>query len=46
MMKVDMKDLKSPEVQALANADMKAIIASGKGKMPKVSAVSVARRTM
>jgi mono/diheme cytochrome c family protein len=40
MMKVDMKDLKSPEVQALSDADMKGIIANGKGKMPKVAAVT------
>jgi hypothetical protein len=36
-MKVDMKDLKSPEVQS---EDIKSVIADGKGKMPKVSAVS------
>jgi hypothetical protein len=35
MMKVEMKDLKSPEVQG---EDIKAIIANGKGKMPKVRA--------
>jgi mono/diheme cytochrome c family protein len=40
MMKVEIKDLKSPEVQAESAADIKAIMANGKGKMPKVSAVS------
>ena len=40
MMKVDMKDLKSAEVQALSDADIKGIIVNGKGKMPKVAAVS------
>ena len=40
MMKVDMKDLKSPEVQALSDADIKAIVVNGKGKMPKVTAVT------
>ena len=40
MMKVDMKDLKSPEVQGMSDADIKAIILNGKGKMPKVSAVT------
>lgn len=40
MMKVDMKDLKSPEVQSMSNADIKAIIVNGKGKMPKVTSVA------
>jgi mono/diheme cytochrome c family protein len=40
MMKVEMKDLKSPEVQALSDSDMKAIITTGKGKMPKVTSVT------
>jgi mono/diheme cytochrome c family protein len=40
MMKVEMRDLKSPEVQAQGDADIKAIIANGKGKMPKQSAVT------
>lgn len=40
MMKVDMKDLKSPEVQALSDADIKKIIAEGKGKMHAVTSVS------
>jgi mono/diheme cytochrome c family protein len=37
MMKVDMKDLKSPDVQG---EDIKAVIVNGKGKMSKSSAVT------
>jgi mono/diheme cytochrome c family protein len=37
MMKVDIKDLKSPEVQS---SDIKAVILNGKGKMPKSSTVT------
>ena len=33
MMKVDMKDLKASEVQALSDEDMKEIITKGKGNM-------------
>ena len=40
MMKVDIKDLKSPEVQALSDADMKKIISEGKGKMKPVKTVT------
>jgi mono/diheme cytochrome c family protein len=40
MMKVEMKDLKSPEVQGMSDADIKGIIVNGKGKMPKVAAVT------
>jgi len=40
MMKVDMKDLKSAEVQGLSDADIKAIISDGKGKMKPVKTVS------
>ncbi len=40
MMKVDMKDLKATEVQALSDDDMKTIITEGKGKMKPVKAVS------
>jgi mono/diheme cytochrome c family protein len=36
MMKVDMKDLKASEVQALSDEDMKEIITKGKGKMKPV----------
>jgi mono/diheme cytochrome c family protein len=40
MMKVDIKDLKSPEVQALSDADIKTIITAGKGKMHAVASVT------
>lgn len=40
MMKVDMKDLKSPEVQAMSEADIKKIVAEGKGKMHAISSVT------
>lgn len=40
MMKVDMKDLQSAEVQALSDDDIKKIISGGKGKMRPVNAVS------
>jgi mono/diheme cytochrome c family protein len=40
MMKVDMKDLKSAEVQAISDDDMKKIVTDGKGKMKPVKAVS------
>jgi mono/diheme cytochrome c family protein len=40
MMKVDIKDLKSPEVQALSDDDLKAIVTAGKGKMRPVPSVT------
>jgi mono/diheme cytochrome c family protein len=40
MMKVDMKDLKSPEVQGMSNDDMKKVITDGKGKMKPVKTVT------
>ena len=40
MMKVEMKDLKSTEVQALSDEDMKEVITKGKGKMKPVKTVS------
>ena len=40
MMKVDMKDLKSTEVQSLSDDDMKKFITEGKGKMKPVKTVS------
>lgn len=40
MMKVDMKDLKSAEVQALSDADMKKTITEGRGKMQPVTGVT------
>jgi mono/diheme cytochrome c family protein len=40
MFKVDIKDLKSPEVQALSDDDLKKVITDGKGKMKPVASVS------
>jgi len=40
MMKVDMKDLKSPDVQAVSDDDLKKIITDGKGKMKPMSAAA------
>jgi mono/diheme cytochrome c family protein len=40
MMKVEMKDLKSPEVQSMSDADLAAVITKGKGKMQPVKAVT------
>lgn len=40
MMKVDMQDLKSPEVQAMSDDDIKKVITDGKGKMKPVKTVS------
>jgi len=40
MMNVDMKDLKSAEVQALSNDAIKKIITGGTGKMRPVTSVS------
>jgi mono/diheme cytochrome c family protein len=40
MMKVEMKDLKSAEVQALSDDDIKKVITDGKGKMKPVKTVS------
>src|SRR5258708_18038373 len=40
MMKVELRDLKSAEVQALSDADLKKVITAGKGKMKPVAAVS------
>ena len=40
MMKVEIKDLKSSEVQGLSDAELKNIIANGKGKMRPVKSVS------
>lgn len=44
MMKVEMRDLKSPEVQAASDDELKKIITDGKGKMkapPGVSGAAV-----
>ena len=40
MMKVEMKDLKSAEVQAMSNDAIKQTITSGKGKMKPTTSVS------
>ena len=40
MMKVDLQDLKSTEVQAMSDDDIKKIIAGEKGKMRPIAAVS------
>jgi mono/diheme cytochrome c family protein len=40
MMKVDMKDLKSPDVQAMSDDDLKKVIMDGKGKMKPVTTAS------
>jgi len=40
MMKVDIKDLKSADVQAMSDDDLKKVITEGKGKMKPVSAAS------
>lgn len=40
MMKVDMRDLKSPDVQAMSDDDLKKTITDGKGKMKPVASAS------
>ncbi len=40
MMKVDIQDLKSAEVQKMTDAEVKAVIANGKGKMKPISSVT------
>ena len=40
MMKVDIKDLKSPEVQAMSAGDIKKLLTDGKGKMKPVKTVT------
>jgi mono/diheme cytochrome c family protein len=40
MMKVDMQDLKSTQVQAMSDDDIKKIITGGKGKMQPVRSIS------
>jgi|SRR6185312_9676955 len=40
MMKVEMQDLKSPEVQGMSDADIKKIMTEGKGKMKPVKTVT------
>lgn len=40
MMKVDMRDLKSAEVQSMSDADLKKIVTNGQGKMRPVGSVT------
>jgi predicted CXXCH cytochrome family protein len=40
MMKADMKDLKSSDVQAMSDEDLKKVIANGKGKMKPIASIS------
>jgi mono/diheme cytochrome c family protein len=40
MMKVDMKDLKSADVQGMSDDDLKKVITDGKGKMKPVASAS------
>lgn len=40
MFNVDMQDLKSAQVQALSNDDIKKIVSAGKGKMRPVNSVT------
>ena len=40
MLKVDIPDLKSPEIQGMSDADFKKVMTDGKGKMKPVSSVS------
>ena|ERR1700690_496903 len=40
MMKVEIKDLKSPEVQALSDADLKKVVTDGQGKMKPIASVT------
>jgi mono/diheme cytochrome c family protein len=40
MFKVEMRDLKSPELQAMSDDDLKKVVTEGKGKMKPVASVS------
>ncbi len=40
MMKVEIKDLKSHDVQSMSDADLKKIVTEGKGKMRPVTSVT------
>ena len=40
MMKVEMRDLKSPEVQSRSDADLKKVITEGQGKMKPIASVT------
>ncbi len=46
MMKVEMRDLKSPEVQAASDDELKKIITDGKGKMKAPPAFRAPQPTM
>jgi mono/diheme cytochrome c family protein len=37
---MSIKDMKSPEIQALSNDDMKTVVTAGKGKMKPVTSVT------
>jgi mono/diheme cytochrome c family protein len=37
---MNIKDMKSPEIQAMSNDDMKAVVTAGKGKMKPVTSVT------
>lgn len=41
-LKVEMKDLKSPEVQSRSDADLKKVITDGQGKMHAITSVTPA----
>ena len=40
MMKVEIKDLKSPDVQGMSDAELEKVITEGKGKMKPVSSAA------
>jgi mono/diheme cytochrome c family protein len=40
MMKVDMHDLKSPEVQSRSDAELKKVVTAGEGKMKPIASVT------
>ena len=40
MMKVEMKDLKSADIQSMSDADIATVITKGKGKMQPIKAVT------
>jgi mono/diheme cytochrome c family protein len=42
MMKVEMKDLKSAEVQGMSDAELKTVITDGKGKMKPIKTITPA----
>jgi cytochrome c5 len=40
MLKVDIQDLKSPQVQSMSDADLKKVITDGQGKMKPIASVT------